>query len=205
MNLEVLKFEVSLNGRAYESDAANDLRIDRTILDEEFANQHTRFAYYGTLHEMAKDRAARLKVSLETLYAQLDHEKRMAANAVKASSPGFKYTEAMCENEVKTDPRYIAKQNELLDANQLMGVLGVAREAFQQRKDMLISLGANARASTPDLRIYGDRVKEETGKKVAKKQAPVVEEPTEGVAHKATTGIAAPATMPRRRPVKTEE
>ena len=167
MELSVLNFEVALNGKTYDNDAATALRIDRTNLDEEFANQHTRFAYYATLHEMAKDKAARLKVSLETLYAQLDHEKRMAAKAVQAADPKFKYTESMCENEIKTDQRYQLKQQEMLDANQLAGVLGVAREAFQQRKDMLISLGANARASTPDLRIMGDRVKHETAEKVS--------------------------------------
>ncbi len=194
LELEILKLEISLNGKKYESDAANDLRIDRTVLDEEFATQHMRFAYYGTLHEMAKDKVVRLKVALETLYAQLDHEKRQAAAGLKTSNPGFKYTEAMCENEIKTDQRYQAKNMEYLDAMQTSGVLGVAREAFAQRKDMLISLGANARSGTSDLRVLTDRAKE-------------VNQENRKVEHRSTTGIATPPSLPaRRKPtVKKEE
>jgi hypothetical protein len=194
VDLDVLSFSIKLNGKEYSNDAAESLRIDRTILDDEFANQHVRFAYFATLHEIAKDKVARLKVSLETLYAQLDHEKRKIANEYKATQPSFKYTETMCENEIKTDQRYQAKNAEYLDAMQLAGVLGVAREAFAQRKEMLISLGANARASTPDLRILGDRAKE-----VTRESSPV---------HVATTGLAAKEApgLPRRKPVvKTEE
>ena len=201
-NLEILRFDFKINGKEYQEDVVEKLRTDRTNLDEGFAEQPILFAYFATLHEMAKDKAARLKVALETLYAQLDHEKRDIANKHKLTNPSFKYTESMCEGEIKTDQRYQLKQNELLDANHTAGVLGVAREAFQQRRDMLISLGANARASTPDLKILGDRardaIKEESIKKVAKMPQPVVQQQIE-------TEEEPDETTPRRKPSKTNK
>jgi hypothetical protein len=171
-NLDNLEFTIKINGKDYENDAIDSLRVDRTNLDEEFATQHVKFAYYSTLHEMAKDKVNRLKMAIETVYAQLDHEKRSAATKLQEVNPKFKYTETMCENEIKTDPRYLSKQNEYLDAQQLSGMLGALRDAFLQRKDMLISLGANARNGSADLRIMGDRAKYETQTKATSRRKP---------------------------------
>ena len=52
----------------------------------------------------------------------------------------------MVENEVITDPRYQKTMTEYLSIKKDHGMLQAGREAFTQRKEMLISLGANYRA-----------------------------------------------------------
>lgn len=156
---DVFKFEIKINDVEYKQTIGDDLRIDRSILDDEFCEQSTKFAYYSTLHELARDKEARLKRELELFYANVDAEKRAGAIQAQAANPKFKYTEKMCENEVKTDERYQKKQLEYLDAKKLSGILGVAREAFAQRKEMLISVGANARSGVTSARVLSEQAK----------------------------------------------
>jgi len=150
---EVFDFPISINSVEYLNGLRNDLKIDKTMLDDDFCTQHERFAYYATLYELAKDQELRLKKVMEDTYAHVDAEKRFDAMQVRSRDPKFKYTESMCDNECKLDTRYQKAYLEYLNAKKLTGLLGVQKEAFAQRKDMLISLGANMRSSVSDLKL----------------------------------------------------
>jgi ATP-dependent protease HslVU (ClpYQ) peptidase subunit len=105
--------------------------------------------------ELAKDRVAVLKTKLDQLYARIDYRVRTEATNAKV-----KLTEKMVENTVITDPEYVKLQQELLVARKDNGMLVCGVEALAQRKEMLISLGANARASL----TAGPRINEEATK-----------------------------------------
>jgi hypothetical protein len=155
MNLPKIKIEI--HGIEYDNTFADDIRIDRTNLDEEFATQAEKYAYYAFLAEEAKSAYEFLKFEVEQLYATVDHEKRMAAEAVKAQNKSFKYTETMCANEVITDKRYVDKKGEMLNAKKLAGQLDQAAKSVAQRRDMLQQLGANTRNSMQPTRAVEQR------------------------------------------------
>lgn len=124
----------------YESTLDKDLYINRSDLSSEFSTHAERFAYYATCFEIASDKLRRLEVDLKRMYAVLDYQKRM-----EMQSSGVKTTEKMIENMVLTADEYVALQTELLDAEKQVGLLKAARDSMAQRKEMLVSLGANQR------------------------------------------------------------
>ena len=97
---------IEIDGVSYPNNISDHLRIDRTDLEGEFAIQPECYAYYASMEAIAKDKRGRLKHGLELLYAQLDAEKRTAAQVMQVQNPKFKYTEKMAENETKGDKRY---------------------------------------------------------------------------------------------------
>ena len=124
----------------YESNLDEDLYINRSDLSSEFASHAERFAYYSTCFEIASDKLRRLEVDLKRMYAILDYQKRL-----EMQNSGVKTTEKMIENMVITADEYVALQTELLDAERQVGLLKAARDSMAQRKEMLVSLGANQR------------------------------------------------------------
>jgi len=140
-NFKGLDISVTFNGVTYQSSLEEDVKINSSDLDGEFVEQPRKYVWWAVLSEIAKDLVAQKKYEMEMLYARLDHEKRTAAMAAKV-----KLTERMVENEVITDTRYQKCMAEYLEIKKQNGVLGAGKEAFAQRKDMLISLGANYRA-----------------------------------------------------------
>jgi hypothetical protein len=125
----------------YESTLAEDLFINRTDLSGEFARHAERYAFYATCFELASMRVEQYKAAQQKLYAILDQEKRG-----ELANSGVKTTEKVVENKILMDDRYVAIQEELLDAQGQMGVLKAAMVSMQHRKDMLIQLGSAARA-----------------------------------------------------------
>lgn len=125
----------------YASTLDTDLYINRSDLSSEFAEHSSRFAYYATCFELAADKSRRLDIDLKRLYAVLDYQKRM-----EMRNADMKTTEKMVENMVITDDNYVALQGDVLEAEKHLGLLKAARDAMAQRKEMLVSLGANHRA-----------------------------------------------------------
>lgn len=129
--------------------ADQDIKIDRTNLDEEFTTHAELYWFYARMAEEAKAVAETKKIVLEQVYAQTDSRKRQEALLLQAKNPKWKYTEKMCEGEVKTDPKYREAQKIYQDAKLRAGQLDAAAKAFIHRKDMLVQLGASNRAGTP--------------------------------------------------------
>jgi hypothetical protein len=150
---------INLNGIKYEHTLENDLNINRNDLEEEFSNQPQRYAFYSFLAEEAKYLADRKKAVLENVAAALDAEKRTQHSNFMAMNPKHKFTETMIHNEVIGDPRYKEVQEDYFQAKKLAGQLEVASRAMAQRRDMLMQMGANARATVAPNRILEqDRV-----------------------------------------------
>lgn len=145
IDTNVLDIDITIGNVGYSNSIKEDLEINKDDLDSEFLNQSEKFAYYGTLSELAKDKLARRKRELDLLEAQIDGEVRIQASNIKAADPKVKITVDAIKAAIVGDPRYQAKISEILDSQKMAGILNVAKEAFQQRKDMLVSLGANSR------------------------------------------------------------
>jgi len=140
-NFAGLEVQTEIGGVEYNATLEEDIEIDPSDLDAEFVEQPRKFAWWAMVCELAKDQLARRKYDLEKLYAVVDADRRM--DAVKSK---VKKTERMIENEVITDKRYQQAKLDMLDAKRQHGILYAGKQAFEQRKEMLISLGANYRA-----------------------------------------------------------
>jgi hypothetical protein len=128
-----------------ERDILDDIAIGAN-LSEEFATNCSTFASWGFVHARAKAEARRTEETKDVIWAKLQLKYRKEHKAPK-------------ENEVKAwctkHPAYrkaVLKWNE---AKYHRDVIHAAVEAFRQRKDMLVQLGADKRAEldTTDLSL----------------------------------------------------
>lgn len=172
----VFDFDIVINDVSYPNTIQEDLRLDRTILEEEFAGQSDKYAYYSTLAALAKDQEAKLKRVSELVYAQADHQAREEARGLMAEDPKRKFTEKMYETMAKTHQDYQRAQLAHLNAKHLADKLTKIEHAFAQRKEMLISLGAHARIGATDVKVMGQHVRNNVRKETPIKEEVVEEE-----------------------------
>lgn len=138
--------EVSLN---------DDLEISMDSISEDFCSQPALYAYWATLATQARSlmRTKKLEVSSKeeyikkTLVGTLDGKVR-----AELELAGEKITESKVTNGIYAHPDYLqavdelrAMQADLAECQDTVEYLQVAVEALNQRKDMLISLGAQMR------------------------------------------------------------
>ena len=134
-----LILEVKLN-RQHTLDLNVDLDINREEINTELSEQPSKFAWYATLYELAKAKVVDLKSRLETLESELNKEIRE-----KALDGGRKITVDSVRAEVITSRKFKALTEVYNNALREQGLLMVAKQAFEQRKDMLISIASNMR------------------------------------------------------------
>jgi hypothetical protein len=132
-----------------------DVRVNDGFLSGDFIDHPEKMHKWGSLYERALDVETRLKNELARMYAKVDHNTRL-----ELKSSGMKSTEKMVENTVITHPKYLEVLEEYHDAKLQTGLLKAAKDAMIHRRDMLIQLGASARAEGfSDISIREDAVK----------------------------------------------
>ena len=154
-DMEILEITVKTKSSETTLDLAKDLQIDPMNINEAFCEQPAKFAWWATVAAQAKALVEKKKAEIEqteeylkkTLVGELDAEVRTALEM-----NGEKVTEGKVTNGIYAHPRYQETQKrvfdlraELLDLQQKYAVLDIAKESMNQRKDMLISLGAQLR------------------------------------------------------------
>jgi len=150
-----LKISVNLSeSEFYEKDLSEDLKIDKNNITDEMMKQAGKFAWWATLYEFANDKVARMKRQLEVLEATLSSHYRN-----ELAKDGKKTTEKEIDSAVKLDESYEAMKSMFMDAVKQASVLGVARDSFGQRKDMLRSLSME-RGVGLDMDMLRDAVKQ---------------------------------------------
>lgn len=109
-------------------------------LDSCFMEQSSLRAHYGAMAARAEAQASTSKVKFEVLEARLyDHHRKVLVDA------GAKVTEKMVENAVKTDPRWLAGKENVIEAETIASVNKALAISLADRRDMLIQLGADRR------------------------------------------------------------
>lgn len=177
-------------GVTLTSDIQDDLYINPANLQEEFLRQPELFAWWASTCELAKDLVARQKFVLERLTAAIDHRVRLEAQQESERlGKTVKMTETMVQNTVISSEEYQKAMFEYLDLKKQLGMLQAGKDAIEQRKDMLISLGANYRAeASSNPSILMDAARERARRAAAGKR---VEESSETSSE----------TTPKRTPV----
>lgn len=136
MSKDFLTISVKLSeNEVYNKNLDEDLRINKNNLQEEIMQQAGKYAWWATLYELASDKEARAKRDLEVLEATL-----YKAYRDELTKDGKKTTEKEIDTFVKLDPQYSKQKDAYMDSIKQASILGVAKDSFSQRKDMIRSL-----------------------------------------------------------------
>ena len=162
-NMEILEITVKTKSSENTIDLAKDLQIDPANINEAFCEQPAKFAWWATVAAQARALVEKKKAEIDqteeymkkTLMGELDAEVRTTLDM-----NGEKVTESKVLNGIYAHERYQETQKkvfdlreELLDLQQKSTVLDIARDAMNQRKDMLISLGAQIRQELTNVEL----------------------------------------------------
>ena len=154
-DIEFLCLTVEMSGKTYVQDLNEDLRINADDINESYIDQPSKFAWWAVLAAQARAKADRIKSAIEKqdeyirkiLTGELD-----AAVRKSLELDGEKVTEGKVTNGIYKNDRYIEEmtklhnlRDEYVEANEDACILEAAKDAMNQRKDMLISLGAQMR------------------------------------------------------------
>lgn len=168
---EILSVEVKTKKSTTSMNLAEDLVIDEYNLNEAFMNQPALFAWWATVAAQARAIADKAKLAVEEqedylkkrLIGELDTEVRQ-----QLEMDGEKITETKVTNGIYCHERYVEESKKLyelkekyLECNANAVTLEIGRDAMNQRKDTLISLGANMRndINNLDLNIKKEQAK----------------------------------------------
>jgi len=117
-----------------------DLQINQNDLDEATISQAPMFIHYAEQAAWARRQMEKCKLAAEVTESQVDHAWRK-----KFAEDGTKVTEAMVANAVKSDPRVIKAKTQTIEARALFDIANDSREAFMQRKDMIVQVSVDRR------------------------------------------------------------
>lgn len=117
-----------------------DLQVNPNDLDDAVISQAPMFVHYAQQAAQARRQWEKSKLAAEVTESQLDSAWRK-----KFLEDGTKITEKVVENAVKSDPRYIKAHTQVIEARALYDIANDAREAYMQRKDMIVQVSVDRR------------------------------------------------------------
>lgn len=118
----------------------DDLKIEETNLNQAFVSQASLYAYYAELYAGALKAEGRAKVMVEITESKTDKAIRD-----EAVGTGVKLTETMLDRAIARAPEVVKARLAHNDAKAYASLLHGAVKAFEQRRDMLIQMGATDR------------------------------------------------------------
>ena len=135
-------------------DLAKSLQIDLDDLTAEFARQPALYSFFATLVPWCEYTESKMDLIKDQEYASSDEAYRQDLNM-----KGEKFTEPVIKSLVTRDEDYVKAVNKHLDARYDTGIVKALTRAFEQRAEMLISLGAQQRY---EMNIQGMNIREKT-------------------------------------------
>lgn len=167
-------FQISVNTKLgeFEGNLGDDLKIDVNDLTASYMDQPGKYAWWAILAAQARAKSDRIKSEIDnlkdymgkTLIGELDAEIR-----AQLEYEGEKVTETKVERLIYQNEKYIERSEQLqqlrlsyAEANGEATILESARDSLDQRKDMLISLGAQLRSegSNTELGVRKEQAKQ---------------------------------------------
>jgi hypothetical protein len=134
-----MKVSISVADKEFNGTIRDVLLINEANLSSEFERQPSTYAYFAALMEFAVADVEHKKLAFSVMEANLDSVKR---TELKDQT---KVTEAVIRSAIIKDQKYQLLSEELIEAQRQLGILKGLVKALEQRKDMLIQLGASKR------------------------------------------------------------
>lgn len=129
-----------------------DVEFDPNDLDNAVRQHASLFIHYADRARLARRQFERMKAAFEILESRLAMHHRE-----QQIKDGKKPTEASVDAAVKCDPRWFAAQQKVIDARAIYDLANDAREAFSQRRDMIVQVSVDRRREREgQLRIMED-------------------------------------------------
>jgi hypothetical protein len=124
----------------------NDIRFSAENLDDAMMQQASMAVHYGQLAATASKQLDDLKLVLEVTEAKVDrHIRDSVAEEAVDDAGKKKLTEAQIAKQIATHENIIAIKKAINEAKQIEAEAKTAVEAFRQRRDMLVQMGAGDR------------------------------------------------------------
>lgn len=155
---DILNMEVTSGASTISINLEDDLAFSMDNLNKAFIEQSAKFAYWATVSAQAKHAVEAKKLEVDkledylkkTLIGELDTKVRE-----EMDNNGEKITESKVQSRIYTHPQYratnaslFALKQELIELQKQYYLLDVGKQAMEQRKDSLISLGALLRSNS---------------------------------------------------------
>lgn len=131
---------IKLGTDTYQGNYLKDLEIIEARLNEMLMTQPSRYVFWARMYAVQRVIHERRKFELEKYSAQLYTFIRN-----EREQKGEKVTEKIVEMAMLRDTKYEQMKNQLMRERLRLDHLTSIRDAFSQRKDMLMSLSANLR------------------------------------------------------------
>lgn len=163
---ELLRVSLVYNNRRYSPELAEELKIDQNDLDNEFSEQPKKYGWWATLHALSQEKVDQLEQALVVTEAEIDHKFRSEGSITEYDEEGgetnIKLTEDGMKRAISRNTDVKALKGQIIDAKKNAAVLKGAKDSFDQRKDMLIQLGASSRKeyANPELRSLKEKAKD---------------------------------------------
>jgi len=131
-----------------------EIKVNAEDLSKEFAEQSGKYAYWASLEANAEGLVNKLEDERNAMFAVLGEETRATLKEEQPKPP----TEAQIKNTVNQDESYQQATSTLRKAELQWKLLKVAKKSFEQRANMLISLGATQRKEhASDIEALADK------------------------------------------------
>lgn len=171
--MDLLKFDVTIDNKVTKIDIDKDLDINMDDLNNELIKQPSKYAYYATLSEYAHKRVAEIENEINVTYSQIYNQIVTANNQLEAeeaekSKPkkAEKLTETAIKNMIVNRKSYNELVKQQIEMEYLYNILKSAKNAFEQRCQMLIQLGSISRTEMNNAVIgIKDKLAEKAGKR----------------------------------------
>jgi hypothetical protein len=132
--------EIRFGSQTYRGNYLNDLDIKEQDINDELKKQPVRYVFWARMTAFAKVVYAKWKRELDKYSGQTYSFIRREMEA-----RGEKFSERLLDSKVLLDVKYQELSDKVLRARLQLDHLTSIKDAFQQRKDLLMSLGANLR------------------------------------------------------------
>lgn len=144
----ILHIRVELGGRVHEGDLEAQARVDTNIdgLNQALAEQPGRFAWWATLEVLGRVQAEELEGQRAALHAELYSFFEASLAATDTEGKRAKPTIEKIKSEILKHPDYKELLARQAKANEAHGLLTVARQTMQMRKDSLLAVCSNMRS-----------------------------------------------------------
>lgn len=157
-SVDLLEVSIKLpSGEIKLFNIEEELAISETDLNRDFIQQPGKFAWWASLAESAKEIEEKLEVYQERVEGEADKRARRQLEV-----DGVKVTEGSVKSMIKTDEELMNASLAYNRAKKNAATLKQIVKAFEQRKEMLISLGAHIRdghGNNNDFRSRQDTVR----------------------------------------------
>ena len=118
----------------------SELKVSAPLINDQISDHSSRYAYHGSLASEAAKNARDARTQAEVVEAQI-------INLVRSNWPEGegRRSEWVTMAMVRSDPRWAEAWNNYHEAKRKSDLMQVTKEAFMQRKDLLVTMAANLR------------------------------------------------------------